>query len=379
MARRSKEERDGVYRRTDRKGFWISWIDAQGLRRRRKTDAANITQAKQILSAELLRVEQAKMLGHAPPGKETFGEVAERYLKHQKARLTPKAYDREEGIVKKHLSPFFNRPLSSIRKLDIQRYVTDRAGEASAYSVQKELTVLKHLFSLAVEWEIIPINPAQDVKAPKAPAGRVRYLQPTELRALLESCPEWLRPIVALAVCTGMRRGEILGLRWLDVDLAHQRIMLPQTKNGEGRIVYLNQMAQTVLLSVERTEEAKQSDKIFTSATPDQVSVAFGRVCRDLEIADFRFHDLRHTAASWLRMSGADIHTVAQLLGHKDLRMAARYQHLSPAFLAEAVGKLDSIFGSNESLKLAENGEERHRSVTEKLALTSGMAVSSTE
>lgn len=64
-----------------------------------------------------------------------------------------------------------------------------------------------------------------------------------------------------------------------------------------------------------------------------------------MKIADFRFHDLRHTAASWLRMSGADIHKVAQLLGHKDLRMAARCQHLSPAFLAEAVRKLDGVFG----------------------------------
>ena len=71
----------------------------------------------------------------------------------------------------------------------------------------------------------------------------------------------------------------------------------------------------------------------------------FAALVRAVEIVDFRFHDLRHTAASWLRMQGADIHTVAQLLGHKDLRMAARYQHLSPAFLADAVGRLDTVFG----------------------------------
>jgi integrase len=74
------------------------------------------------------------------------------------------------------------------------------------------------------------------------------------------------------------------------------------------------------------------------------VSVAFSRLCRKLEIENFHFHDLRHTAASWLRMKGADIHTVAQLLGHKDLRMAARYQHLSPTFLADAVSQLDKTF-----------------------------------
>jgi len=73
---------------------------------------------------------------------------------------------------------------------------------------------------------------------------------------------------------------------------------------------------------------------------------SIGLTVRRLGIANFRFHDLRHTAASWLRMSGADIHTVAQLLGHKDLRMAARYQHLSSSFLTEAVGKLDGVFGT---------------------------------
>jgi len=83
MAKKTAQKRDGVYQRKDRPGWWISWTDAQGRRRFRKTDAQNITQAKQIRAAELFRVEQAKMLGHAPPGKETFQEVAARYLKYQ--------------------------------------------------------------------------------------------------------------------------------------------------------------------------------------------------------------------------------------------------------------------------------------------------------
>ncbi|MBL8218159.1 MAG: tyrosine-type recombinase/integrase [Bryobacterales bacterium] len=80
---------------------------------------------------------------------------------------------------------------------------------------------------------------------------------------------------------------------------------------------------------------------------PERVSVAFSRACAKVGIVDLRFHDLRHMAASWMRMQGADIHTVAQLLGHKDLRMAARYQHLSPAYLSEAVKKLDGVFGDS--------------------------------
>ncbi len=90
--------------------------------------------------------------------------------------------------------------------------------------------------------------------------------------------------------------------------------------------------------------DTKPTEKLFPGVTHDQVSTAFRRACKAAEIVDFRFHDLRDTAASWLRMQGADIHTVAQLLGHKDLRMAARHQHLSPAFLGEAVGRLDAVF-----------------------------------
>ncbi len=202
--------------------------------------------------------------------------------------------------------------------------------------------------------ELIPFNPAQGIKSPRVPAGRVRYLQPKELRALVVASPLWLRPIIALAAMTGMRRGELLGLRWLDIDLSQGCILLSQTKNGEGRIVYLNEGAQAILTSIPQTPEVSITDRIFGDFTPDQVSVTFRRVCRKFKIADFRFHDLRHTAASWLRMSGADIHTVAQLLGHKDLRMAARYQHLSPAFLGEAVRKLDGVFGELRCQDVAE-------------------------
>lgn len=140
-----------------------------------------------------------------------------------------------------------------------------------------------------------------------------------------------------------MRRGEILGLRWLDVDRTGERLLLPQTKNGEGRIVYLNALAAKVL-DAQTIDTAGPTDPVFGDVTGEQVSMAFKRAASAAKIEDFRFHDLRHTAASWLRMKGADIHTVAQLLGHKDLRMAARYQHLSPSFLSEAVKKLDQVF-----------------------------------
>lgn len=359
-----KKDSDGVFTRKDRLGYWISWTDAQGRRRYRKTDAPTLAQARNARAAELIKVEQSRILGFAPPSNDSFADLAARYLAHQRVRLTTKSYERVKLIAENHLKPAFSGPVKAIRKVDVQRYVTERSGTAKPASVGKELTTLKHMLNLAVEWEIIPYSPAQGVKGPKLPAGRVRYLQATELRAVFEACPQWLRPIVGLAVSTGMRRGEILGLRWLDVDMAHRCLMLPQTKNGEGRIVHLNRCALDALRSAPIKAGAESTDRLFTDVTPEQVSVAFQRATRAVKVADFHFHDLRHTAASWLRMSGADIHTVAQLLGHKDLRMAARYQHLSPAFLAEAVGRLDAVFGTL-----------RYQGVTEPKALPVAMAV----
>ncbi len=354
MPRGKTRDRDGIYTRKDRPGqFWASWIDSHGRRRRRKLNAHTLQQARTLVEAERARAEKQRTLGYAPPTRETFATLLPRYLQFQKSRLTPGSYERTRGIIENQLRPEFGAmPLSDIRRADVQHFVTKRAGEVSPGTALKELNVLKHLMGLALEWELIPLNPALKLKAPRVPAGRVRYLQPTELRALLAECPDWLRPIAALAAFTAMRRGEILGLRWLDVDLKGGRILLPQSKNGDGRVVHLNQLATQVLAS-QWTPSLRQMDRVFPLAekcTPDNISKGFACVCRRLQIEDFTFHDLRHTAASWLRMQGADIHTVAQLLGHKDLRMAARYQHLSPEFLSEAVGRLDSIFGEPNRL-----------------------------
>jgi integrase len=146
----------------------------------------------------------------------------------------------------------------------------------------------------------------------------------------------------------------------MDVDSEGKRIMLPQTKNGDGRIVYLNTLAIEALSAVVPPKKGKSTDCIFSTEpiNPENVSIAFLRACRLVKISDFRFHDLRHTAASWMRMKGADIHTVALILGHKDLRMAARYQHLSPSFLSDAVKLLDGAYAEKPRSVEAETPKE---------------------
>src|SRR5947207_661998 len=161
MAR--KKDRDGVFQRKG--AFWISYNDAQGRRHQRKLKGViSLTKARELRNAELARAEKSRTLGYTEPTKDTFAEIIPRYLKHQEARLTPRAYERSRGIVEEHLKASFgNMRLAEIRRADVQRYITERTGNVSAGSVTKELNVLKHLLGLAVEWELIPINAASKV------------------------------------------------------------------------------------------------------------------------------------------------------------------------------------------------------------------------
>ena len=118
--------------------------------------------------------------------------------------------------------------------------------------------------------------------------------------------------------------------------------MLPQTKNGDGRIVRLNDLAAGVLAIL---PPGAPTDRIFPlDVEPEAVSLAFLRACRKIGIDDFKLHDLRHTNASWMRMKGADLQEVADALGHRDLRMTRRYAHLSEEHLLTAVKRLDRVF-----------------------------------
>lgn len=342
--RKTAGDRDGIFYRKRDGSFYISYLDHAGKQCQRKLKGVHsLTMARQLRAQQLAHVEKARVLGYTPPTTDSFDDVVPRYLRYQRARLTARAYERTRGIVEARLGPAFgNLRIASIRRVDVERYLTKRMAEVSDGTVIREFNVLKHLLKLATDWELIPRNPAQGVKPPKTPAGRVRYLQPTELHAVLAACPGWLRPIAGLLAFTGMRRSEVLGLRWLDVDLKNGRILLPQTKNGEGRIVWLNTLASDVLNSL---DTGSPTDPVFSSnITPENVSLQFLRACRKVGISDFRLHDLRHTAASWLRMKGADLQDVAEVLGHKDLRMTKRYAHLSEAHMEATVKRLDSVF-----------------------------------
>jgi integrase len=203
-------------------------------------------------------------------------------------------------------------------------------------TVNRYLSALSKAFGNAVkEWHWIADNPMHRVSKKPEPRGIVRYLHDAERRSLLDACrkseynPLYL--IVLFALTTGMRRGEILGLRWQDIDLERCVAVLQSTKNGDRRSVpIVPEVAQ--LLREHGKVRKLGNDQVFVGDGPGEVWLfdkAWYAALKAAKVKKFRFHDLRHTAASYLAMSGATTAEIAAVLGHRTLQMVKRYAHLS--------------------------------------------------
>jgi integrase len=199
-----------------------------------------------------------------------------------------------------------------------------------------------------VEWGYLKNNPAKPVKLLKEPPGRLRYLEAEEIKRVLDRCNDDLRvpylgPIVMAALHTGMRLGEIVGLRWDDIDLRHRLITITKTKNNERKTIPINDV-----LYEELSRLPRHVTSAYVFCHPDgarilRIDRSFHSALKRAGIDQFRFHDLRHSFASHLAMRGVPLETIGVLLGHKDPKMTKRYAHLSPASLKAAVTTLQDL------------------------------------
>jgi integrase len=234
----------------------------------------------------------------------------------------------------------------------LARGETPSGKPATPATQVRYLAALSHVFTMAVrEWGWLEGNPVQKVRRPTEPHGRVRFLSEEERTALLVACKRsrnpLLYPLVVLALATGARLGELLGLRWTDVDLSRGVARLARTKNGEPRTLPLSGHALAVLaaLSMKRRSDTSFVFPSEHGRTPATLRKPWERAVIEAGIEDFRFHDLRHTAASYLAMTGAIPTDIAAVLGHKTLAMVKRYAHLSDQHVARVVARMnESIF-----------------------------------
>ena len=188
-------------------------------------------------------------------------------------------------------------------------------------------------------------NPLQRVKRLKEPAGRVRFLDDDERGRLLSAVKATDYPhlyvITLIALTTGARRGEIFNLRWRDIDLNAQRAVLNKTKNSERRSLALVGPV-VVELRKHRKVRSLTDDFLFipNGGRSSEFRIAWIKALLDAEITDFRFHDLRHSCASYLAMNGATTAEIAAVLGHKTLAMVKRYSHLSDEHVRGVVERM---------------------------------------
>ncbi len=216
-------------------------------------------------------------------------------------------------------------------------------------TVNRYLAAFSRALTIAMkEWGWIDDTPMRKVSKPSEGNGRNRLLSIEEKDRLLQACKHspnpYLYPIVSLALLTGMRFGEISGLKWEDIDLSNKMITLEKTKNGERRILPLTESVEKVLISCRRADI--DSGLIFKPTSPTNrsgvvdIRNAFVKVLNEANIKDFRFHDLRHAAASYLAMNGATQGELMAILGHKTPNMTRRYAHYSQKHVANLMQKM---------------------------------------
>lgn len=211
------------------------------------------------------------------------------------------------------------------------------------------LAAFSHALTTAVkEWEWLDDSPMRKVRKPREPRGRTRTLTKVEIKALLSTCKEsknsHLYLIALLAVSTGMRLGEILNLKRRQIDVEKQRLILEDTKNGDSRAVALSGPALTDIS--ERLKTPGKADELLFPGRgphrPTEFRKAWNNALKRAEITNFRFHDLRHCAASLLLESGASLGQLAEVLGHRTLQMVKRYAHLSESHSAKLVATMNA-------------------------------------
>lgn len=328
-----------VYR-SKKDGYYYIDYYVDGRRKREKI-SKNKKLAENVLAKRKVEIAEGKYLDVRSKRKKwRFLEFADEYYKyhciHMKSRK--KTHEVHLRVLRAY---FGDKYLDQISVMGIEKFKTKRIKEVSPATVNRALSCLKSLFNKAIAWEKFEgPNPVCKVKLLKENNKRLRYLEKEEIARLLSVCDESLKPVVIIALNTGMRLSEILYLKWQDVDFKRGIIYLLKTKSGDKREIPMNELVEAALKSIRKHPTSEYIFYHRDGSPRKTVRKSFTTALKKADIINFRFHDLRHTFASHLVMAGIDLNTVRELLGHADLTMTLRYAHLSPDHKKKAVDAL---------------------------------------
>jgi integrase len=337
--------------------YWIRYAGIDGRIIRESTGSTKFRDAEALLIQRKQAVKEGKQPVIKRIANYTFNELAEQYLQWAKRQRSFKS----KVYFIKQLSEAFGRlPLRRFNTMLLEQYQTERLQKGNKpATVNRLLATLKHMITKAVEWDMVEeetLKRVRKVESLEENNKRLRYLTKEECQNLINACDKHLKPIVICALNTGMRKSEILNLKWDNVDLKHGFILLDRTKNGERREIPINDTLRMTIDSLIRRIDTPYVFYDPSTGKPYQdIKRSFHTALRKAGIRDFHFHDLRHTFASHLVMAGVDLTTVKELLGHKTLAMTLRYAHLAPSHKVRAINMLDDVLELKSSAQKVHN------------------------
>ncbi|HYS04942.1 MAG TPA: site-specific integrase [Candidatus Dormibacteraeota bacterium] len=301
--------------------------------------------------------------GHRPfkPTPMTFGEYADYYFRTFCANKKSARRDRE---ILDALKKRWKINLSAITTQMLVDFKAERETERQPATVLQEVQVIKRLFKKAVALHKLQENPALNIERPEVHNERVKHLSVDEMKALMSACPDWVRPVVTFARFTGARQGEIFKLTWRDIDFKRGIITFRDAKNGCTGTVEMNATTRSLLeglprpinpslpvFSVDRQKLRYRFDLAVEAAGLKRPCACLAAnegkpdrscsTCGGKGVDKFKFHDLRHQAATELLDRGATLNDVRDFLRHKTLAMTLRYGHLLKGRRASTAALLD--------------------------------------
>jgi integrase len=333
--------------RKDPRGYFIDYYYFEGgIRKRKRIRLGNVTleKAVRLLTKHEDAVAEGKFLGAQAP-LHTFVEAADSFLHYSESRK--KTYHKDGWLVRRLKEFFGERPLDHLNLDLVDGYINWRrkqgrkiGGPLQDTTLNRELACLKTIVRRAVLNRLIDRNPIDGLRLFKD-RPRDRVISPAEFQNLLGQCSLHLKPIVEIAYATGMRRGEILGLRWNQIDLKNKVIVLEadDTKTKNRREIPLDDALMALLQQIPRT---LKSPNVFTfkGKRMSGVRTAFDKACQRAGIENFKFHDLRHCAVTNMRKAGVPDSVIMSISGHKTNAMFRRYDSVDREDRHKALSRL---------------------------------------
>jgi integrase len=363
----------GLFRRPGSPFWFIRYADKNGRIHRESTGTNEKKLAKAILGKKKTEVAENLHLDVKKVPNTTFHELCKQYWDTRGKHFRMNGLDCMVEIWKDGLG---NVAIKELTTAKVEKFLNDRMRSADrplekdtegepikrrkfgAASRNRHLTMLKAMFNWGVQEGLTLSNPTDGIKRMRETGARTRFLDSSEVNCLLARASDDIRPIVITAIHTGMRRGEILKLRWPDVDLQNRVLTVQESKSGKNRTIPIDDTPHETLKALPSRFKKGYVFPHSSGEPMGDLQHKFQRLAKKAGTGDTRFHDLRHTFASHLVINGVDLKTVQELLGHSTIIMTMRYSHLAKSHRNQAIRTLDMAFQTDTKTDTIKNSVE---------------------